>query len=93
MSEHLREGDILSRWGGEEFAILLPNCNIEQAYDMTDRLRRLIAESSFERLISITCSFGVTGYFHNDSVGSVFARVDKALYQAKGNNRNNVQLL
>jgi len=93
LSEHLREGDILSRWGGEEFSMVLPNCTTEQAYDMTDRLRRQIAESSFEKRISVTCSFGVTGYFDNDSVSSVFARVDKALYQAKNNNRNNVQLL
>jgi len=93
LRKHLREGDVLSRWGGEEFAIVLPNTTTEQAYDMTDRIRRIIAESSFEKLISVTCSFGVTGYLDDDSVNSVFVRVDKALYQAKGNNRNNVQLL
>jgi len=93
LSKHLREGDVLSRWGGEEFAIVFPNTTAEQAYDMTDRIRRIIAESSFESLIFLTCSFGVTSYLNDDSVNSIFARVDKALYQAKSNNRNNVQLL
>ncbi len=92
-SKHLRDGDLLSRWGGEEFAIVLPNTTEEQAYEMIDRIRRIIAESSFEAFISLTCSFGVTGYLEEDSVNSLFARVDKALYQAKSNNRNNVQLL
>jgi len=93
LGKHLREGDVLSRWGGEEFAIVLPNTTVEQAYDMTDRIRLILAECSFEALISVTCSFGVTGYLDEDSVNAIFARVDKALYQAKSNNRNNVQLI
>jgi len=93
IGKHLREGDILTRWGGEEFAVVLPNTTVEQAYNMTDRIRQIIAESRFESFISLTCSFGVTGYLDEDSVDSIFARVDKALYQAKSNNRNNVQLL
>lgn len=46
---------------------------------------------SFTHNIRMTCSFGVTAYAENDTEESIFARVDKALYQAKNNQRNNVQ--
>ncbi len=90
---HIREGDVLARWGGEEFAIILPNSSQEKAMEMTERLRSEIAEGRYEQNIAVTCSFGVTEFITGDGVNSLFARMDRALYQAKNNNRNNVQLL
>ncbi len=91
-AEHIREGDILARWGGEEFAIILPNLAAEQAIDMTERLRQSIATSRYDHGIQVTCSFGVSSFVEEDSINSLFSRMDTALYQAKDSNRNTVRL-
>lgn len=88
----IRESDLIARWGGEEFAIILPNTESETALEMAERLRFSIANQILEEKIQLTCSFGVTKYIPDDSGDSIFARMDQALYQAKGKNRNNVQL-
>ncbi|MEH6811067.1 MAG: diguanylate cyclase [Motiliproteus sp.] len=93
LAEHIREGDILARWGGEEFAIILPNSTADQALDMAERLRLAIASNRYEKGVSLTCSFGVSRFIEDDSLNSLFARMDEALYQAKDNNRNSVRVL
>ncbi len=93
LQEHIRESDILARWGGEEFAIILPNTEADTALEMAERLRHYIAEMRNENNIQVTCSFGVTEYNTEDSGDSIFSRMDQALYQAKDCNRNNVKLM
>lgn len=91
LSEHLRDSDTIARWGGEEFIIILPNTTQQQSADIAEKLRTTIEQSCFEQGAQITCSFGVTSYIENDTVNSLFARIDKALYRAKEFERNNVQ--
>lgn len=86
----LRNVDILSRWGGEEFIILLHHTTIEQATEIAEKLRRQIERSSFSIPSKVTCSFGVTQVFLEDTIASCFMRVDKALYEAKNSGRNKV---
>lgn len=90
---HIREGDALARWGGEEFAIILPNTNTAKGIEMAERLRLEVEASDMIPELTITCSFGVTTFKRSDSPQTLFSRMDKALYKAKELNRNNVQLL
>lgn len=91
LQKNLRDSDIIARWGGEEFVIILPNTPQEQAVVIAEDLRATIAEHRFEKGIRLTCSFGVTAYREEDTTDTIFARIDKALYRAKEFERNNVQ--
>lgn len=93
ISQHVREFDVVARWGGEEFAIILSNTDQTQGVQRAENLRQEIEAYTFTHNITVTCSFGVTSYKESDTEQSIFARVDKALYQAKNNQRNNVQTL
>lgn len=92
----LRNGDVLSRYGGEEFLILLPATAPERAAVVAERIRRTIEETKFayfEERAKITSSFGVSGYeeFQNGTCSSLIIRsVDEALYKAKELGRNKV---
>lgn len=96
LQSHLRASDLLCRWGGEEFMILLPKCDIEHAQVLTEKIRLQIeyAEIMIEgKNISITASFGVTQYTRAESQIELVERVDKALYKAKSLGRNRVELI
>ncbi|WP_345975918.1 sensor domain-containing diguanylate cyclase [Sulfurimonas sp. HSL3-7] len=93
LQKNLRDSDIIARWGGEEFIIILPNTPFEQAVIIAEDLRATIAEHRFDEGIHLTCSFGVTAYRQEDTTDTIFARIDKALYRAKEFERNNVQAM
>ncbi|MFZ6726739.1 sensor domain-containing diguanylate cyclase [Undibacterium sp. MH2W] len=93
----LRESDVICRWGGEEFLILLKNCTLEKATSIAENLRSTIAANDFSRTtdltrtrLSITVSMGVAECRENETEDSVFDRADEALAQAKKNGRNSV---
>ena len=93
----LRESDVLCRWGGEEFLILLKNCTLEKATSIAENLRGTIEGNDFSRTtellktrMNVTVSMGVAQCKENESEDSVFERADQALYQAKENGRNSV---
>jgi len=90
---NIRKSDIISRWGGEEFVIILPNLAIDEAKQKAELMRETIENYVFYNSMDITCSFGVTSYVDNDTSDSIFVRVDKALYNAKGLDKNNVQVV
>ncbi|MDG6773068.1 diguanylate cyclase [Thiomicrorhabdus sp. ZW0627] len=93
LKQHLRDSDLLARWGGEEFIAILPNTKLEQAAEKAEQLRQIIANTHFLDKANITCSFGVTAYTQGDTSDSIFSRADKALYKAKSLNRNNIQTI
>ncbi len=90
----IRDGDISARWGGEEFAILLPQTSSEQATQIAERIRTGITEKqivSGTSTISITASLGVAMINKNTpAIDDLFKAADKCLYLAKQNGRNNV---
>ena len=91
IATRIRKVDFLARYGGEEFVVLLPETTCEQALGFLDKIRALIAKSSFrfkDAPVQITVSFGLSEFTAEDSVESVFERADNALYQAKNNGRN-----
>ena len=91
LQESLRDSDIVARWGGEEFVIILPDTTKDAAIDLAETLRGIIEEAVFADTISLTCSFGITSYRESDTLNDLFGRIDKALYRAKEYQRNNVQ--
>lgn len=89
----VRLEDIVSRYGGEEFAILLPNTMLESAVDILERVRRHIIKEFFlheNKRILVTFSAGVTQYQPGDLQQNLYQRADKALYQAKRNGKNQI---
>lgn len=93
----LRESDVICRWGGEEFLLLLKNCSLEKATAIAETLRSTIAANDFSRTtdltkgrLSLTVSMGVAECKPQESEDSVFERADVALYQAKESGRNSV---
>lgn len=86
----LRESDIFARWGGEEFVILSESTNLKEVSMFALRLRNVVNEFSFKDVGKVTCSFGVTEFKIGDTQTLLFERVDKALYEAKHNGRNQV---
>lgn len=88
IKNYIRESDILCRWGGEEFIIMLPNTLLESAYHLAEKLRILISQTVFDGELNITCSFGVASIYDNETVSSLIERADVALYEAKRNHRN-----
>lgn len=87
----VRETDIVGRWGGEEFLILLPNTTLEQGLIIAESLRKCVAAYKFETVGNKTISLGVSEY--KDSVQEIIKRADDALYKAKEDGRNRVDFL
>ncbi|MCH7686874.1 MAG: diguanylate cyclase [Planctomycetes bacterium] len=83
-------GELVGRYGGEEFLILCPETELALAFKRAERLRKAIPDSEIGGSADyhITSSFGVTQVEPGDSVESILRRVDKALYLAKENGRN-----
>jgi diguanylate cyclase (GGDEF)-like protein len=80
-SGQLRGGDVLARFGGEEFVVLLPGCAASDARALVDRLRRSIPSGQ-------TCSAGVAGWDGREAVSELLERADQALYRAKDRGRD-----
>lgn len=86
----IRERDLLARWGGEEFVVLLSGTSIEAAVELAERLKLLISEHHFHPVGHISCSFGVASLDTLDDVDTLLNRVDQQLYSAKKQGKNTV---
>lgn len=88
LKDNVRSTDHLGRWGGEEFIIICPNTNLEQALYSAEKLRNVIAETDFPEVGTKTASFGVASINKDDNEDSVTKRADDCLYMAKEKGRN-----
>ncbi|OAI91404.1 sensor domain-containing diguanylate cyclase [Pseudomonas putida] len=89
----LRQADILCRWGGEEFVVLLKDTELAKGMVVAEKIRQRTERSEFTfdaSRVSLTASFGVTGLAPGDTLRSLIARADQALYRAKQSGRNRV---
>lgn len=83
LDDSARETDIVSRYGGEEFVVVMPQTGLEEASIFAERLRATI-----ERELPLTVSGGVTTVLDGDTADSLLSRADAALYRAKSAGRN-----
>ena len=93
VSSHIRKTDTFSRWGGEEFALLLPDTNIARATKIAEKLRKETERYDFPCVGKVTASFGVSQFIVGDDESTLINRADKALYNSKQNGRNRVETL
>ena len=93
----LREGDVFGRYGGEEFAILLPETQLQESLEVAERVREVIEKNTVDygsRQIKITASLGVAGWCEKcKSIESLLSLADQALYVAKAEGRNCVRTI
>ncbi len=95
MSENIRITDLLARFGGEEFVIVMPDTNIQVASIVAERIRGMIAQPSFilsHNMVNITVSIGIAEIQESDlrNVNLFVERADQCLYKAKDSGRNRV---
>ena len=92
LKETLRGADVAARYGGEEFSILLPQTTSEEAETIAERIRQKIEMTSF-RIDKVTISIGIASCSHIICTPQeIIKAADKALYEAKRQGRNNVQI-
>ncbi|MEC9485183.1 MAG: GGDEF domain-containing protein [Candidatus Izemoplasma sp.] len=91
IDNHIRQEDIIARFGGEEFIIVLVNTPKDKALKKAKQLKHLIENSNIAN-INITVSLGVTEYTEESTIDSLIHEADKALYYAKETGRNRAVL-
>jgi diguanylate cyclase (GGDEF)-like protein len=92
----LRKFDIVARWGGEEFLILLPETKIKEGFKLAEKIRQNIANHSINHNgidHHVTATFGISSYHTESTFEETLQRADKALYQGKQLGRNRVVLI
>ncbi len=91
MRKTVRSNDIIIRWGGEEFVILLYVESLNVLVKIANNIREAIAAEMFENAGKLTCSFGLSGYHKGEDIQKAIKRADEALYDAKESGRNRVK--
>ncbi|MDP8937513.1 MAG: sensor domain-containing diguanylate cyclase [Actinomycetota bacterium] len=95
LTEATREVDLVARWGGDEFTLLLPNTGVAGALRLADKIRHAVASEPFRvegAELNITISVGVAAYPEHGSSGKdLVAAADAAMYRAKAGGRNRVE--
>jgi diguanylate cyclase (GGDEF)-like protein len=94
VAEFLRNGirarDVVGRWGGEEFLLILPDTDLSQATMVVERLRSNLASTPLPRVGTVTMSAGVAEFVANEGPASFIDRADQNLYRAKRAGRNQI---
>ena len=93
LREYLRPTDLIARFGGDEFAVLLPGLTLEQARQAAERVRQRVTGLSPPSLsTAITISIGIAHRKPDDNVAQLLQRADEAMYSAKERGRNRVEI-
>ncbi|MBF0558110.1 MAG: diguanylate cyclase [Nitrospirae bacterium] len=88
VKNNIRKTDYFGRWGGEEFMILATETPLEEAFELTEKVRIFIEKYNFEQAGTLTISCGITQFTDQDTPDSLIKRADDALYKAKSSGRN-----
>lgn len=91
LKKQIRKQDVLARWGGEEFLILLPNSNEKEAVTLCERLRHKVETTNFsynKKSIKLTVTFGISEYDEALEIESTINNADRNLYKGKNQGRN-----
>jgi diguanylate cyclase (GGDEF)-like protein len=89
----IRSTDQLVRWGGEEFLIVCPGATARQAEAIAEKLRMSMTRREWPAGLRVSASFGVTALARHEDFGDAIKRADAALYLAKSNGRNRVEVM
>ena len=93
LQKRIRSTDSLARWGGEEFLLILPSASVDNAKKIAEIIRKSVYELDFPNLAeSVTVSIGISAFGITDTPNTIIRRADEALYEAKRNGRNRVEL-
>lgn len=92
MKKSLRDSDMIGRWGGEEFMVILSHTSLNEAASVAEHLRLAVSAYPFTDLYPVTISIGVGEFVRSEEVHECVGRVDAALYRAKENGRNGIAL-
>ncbi|HPE16323.1 MAG TPA: GGDEF domain-containing protein [Oscillospiraceae bacterium] len=87
----LRSSDLLARWGGDEFVMLLPNVSLDEAGALTQRIRDSVRESRLSQEVSVTCSFGVVEMADGMDFKTLISKADQMMYEGKKEGKDNVR--
>lgn len=87
---NMREIDTLSRWGGDEFMLLLPNTSLDQAMKLTEKIHGLINDEMSKVNLSVSASFGVAELKKSESAINLTIRADNAMYYSKKSGGNRI---
>jgi len=88
----LRKPDLVARWGGDEFIVMLPHTDGREALQLAEQIRVAVAVHVFPVVPAVSASFGVAELRAGESLEQWFARIDTVLYAAKAAGRNSVKL-
>jgi diguanylate cyclase (GGDEF)-like protein len=91
LKEQMAEKDILGRWGGEEFLVVLKDQEKNDAIVLAERCRKALEYADFTGVDKLTGSFGVAEYQQGESQNMIILRADQALYRAKQNGKNRIE--
>ncbi len=96
LKENLRKMDLIARWGGEEFIVMLPNTSLEGAYKVGEKLRKAVEQNPIElrngEKLKITVSIGISSFRNHKSLEDIIREADIALYGAKKKGKNRVEI-
>lgn len=90
-NEQLRNTDLLYRWGGDEFVILLPNVPLSQATTVCERIRQRVEGFIYDKQSRVTCSFGVVASKGDSDYMTLIDEADKLMYIGKKKGKNIIQ--
>lgn len=93
MHTQLRKNDVCTRWGGDEFVLLLPSTSAQEAAVIISRIRQAISDKNFSIDISVTCSFGITSMTKGHDLEQMIYQADKSMYAAKRGGKNAIAML
>lgn len=92
LKQSLRSGDLLGRWGGEEFVLLLPNTPLQEAQQLCEQLQQRLAEHPMDNLRPVSASFGIATAVPGDTPDYLISRADTAMYLSKQAGGNRVEV-
>jgi len=90
LKNNIRESDIVGRWGGEEFLIIMPHSSVNEAEKLANKLKGIINKFNFTKVGSKTASFGISQFIMGLSIEQLLDNTDKALYKSKRDGRNRI---
>jgi len=90
LKNNVRKSDVVGRWGGEEFLIILPHTELESANKSAIKIQNIIRTYTFSKVGTKTASFGIAEFHEGMSIEQLLDNADKALYQSKAEGRDKI---